>query len=499
MPGVRRSVVSFSLVAAAIVAAGAVFLATAEAAGPPARVTGFTGITLPDTRTAIARIPDRYAPIRQALGRGATPPDTQGAAGPSDLVEMVNGAYAFYRKDGTRVAAGSLSRFWTAAGIVNAARRPLIFDPVVQYDPLSRRFFAIAEDNSIGVTNPPLRPNRILLAVSRTSDPTRGWKGYAWPSNRAAIVGSERLWADQATLGFNRSGVFIAANTFSLGRSDFPPDKTMLLVIRKADLLAGVANGRVRITRFDRLRPSVTGVFVQPAIDLDGTGGASELVLSDLSARPAAKAGRFKATVITGSIDHPRLRTDLRPISVRSYAAPPTARQPGGPDNIDTGKSQSFFAPTLIIRDGSLWGVENVGYRGRVALRWFRLDAATKRLRQEGLVASPNLDCYYGSIAVADFARVVIGFTASGQGRFASSYAAIGRSRRGRTSFGIPRLLKAGVGSYDYRPGGARNRWGDYSATALDPGNARAVWTFQEFAAATDTWGTEISRIQPAP
>jgi hypothetical protein len=60
-------------------------------------------------------------------------------------------------------------------------------------------------------------------------------------------------------------------------------------------------------------------------------------------------------------------------------------------------------------------------------------------------------------------------------------------------------LLKAGVGSYDYRPGGARNRWGDYSATALDPGNARAVWTFQEFAAATDTWGTEISRIQPAP
>ena len=43
---------------------------------------------------------------------------------------------------------------------------------------------------------------------------------------------------------------------------------------------------------------------------------------------------------------------------------------------------------------------------------------------------------------------------------------------------------------------GNRNRWGDYSATAVDPVNDLDFWTLQEFASAIpDDWGTWWGRI----
>jgi hypothetical protein len=37
-------------------------------------------------------------------------------------------------------------------------------------------------------------------------------------------------------------------------------------------------------------------------------------------------------------------------------------------------------------------------------------------------------------------------------------------------------------GDWPYRSGGSRNRWGDYSATVIDPKNQKRFWTFQTYA-----------------
>ena len=42
------------------------------------------------------------------------------------------------------------------------------------------------------------------------------------------------------------------------------------------------------------------------------------------------------------------------------------------------------------------------------------------------------------------------------------------------TTFGSPILLKAGLATYDVTAFGAPNRWGDYSATRVDPADPRA-------------------------
>ena len=456
----------------------------------------FTGLTMADTLAEVTSIPDiaRYQQIKALAQRGLAPPDTIGAVGPHHIVEMTNGAYAVYDKTGARLASGALSTFWSAAGIAEIQQRPIVFDPVVQYDHSSQRWFALAEDNSFGTST---SANRILLAVSNSSDPRAGWKGYAWASNPPKTAPAEQLWADQATLGFNRDGVFIAANMFRLGRSDFPPDYTSIFAVPKEALLRGVPNEQLTITRFDRLDRTVTGYFLQPAIDPDDTSGA--VLLADLA--NVGLPGRFKILLLTGDIRSPRLDTGIAPLELHAYSRPPAARQPNSAEDIDTGDDQFILAPSLIVHNGSLWGVENIENNNHVALRWFEIDARTRALRQEGLIARPSLDFYYGSLAVNRFGDVVLGFNGSATDQFISSYAAIGQTRGGRTTFEIPILLKKGEATYAYKlsPNMRRNRWGDYSGSVVDPENPWSFWTFQEFVLKQDRWGTQIAQIQVGP
>ena len=60
-------------------------------------------------------------------------------------------------------------------------------------------------------------------------------------------------------------------------------------------------------------------------------------------------------------------------------------------------------------------------------------------------------------------------------------------------------LLKAGVADYQNIDNVGRNRWGDYSATMLDPDDPYLFWTIQEWVSATDIWSTQIVAIDLEP
>src|SRR5437773_5792661 len=60
-------------------------------------------------------------------------PDTMGAVGPFQVVELINGRYAVYRKsDHTLVQSSTLDQFWIDGGVTPANHA---FDPRVVYDP----------------------------------------------------------------------------------------------------------------------------------------------------------------------------------------------------------------------------------------------------------------------------------------------------------------------------------------------------------------------------
>ena len=151
--------------------------------------------------------------------------------------------------------------------------------------------------------------------------------------------------------------------------------------------------------------------------------------------------------------------------------------------------------------DGSIWAAHQTRVDGRLAVRWYEIDAATDILLQSGDLTHPTLDLSYPSIAVNQFDQVVIGMNGSSETDFMGAYAAVGETLGGVTTFGDPLLLQAGLADYErfhiYVPG--RNRWGDYSATVVDPSDPHRFWTFQEYVEAEDTYAVRITELILVP
>src|SRR5690349_15930815 len=72
---------------------------------------------------------------------GFYPPDSDGAIGPGQFVELVNGAYRVYDESGNILQQQSLNDFWMSAGVTPQGY-PV--DPRILYDPQSERWFAAA-------------------------------------------------------------------------------------------------------------------------------------------------------------------------------------------------------------------------------------------------------------------------------------------------------------------------------------------------------------------
>ncbi|MFI5460268.1 MAG: hypothetical protein ACHRXM_33035 [Isosphaerales bacterium] len=181
---------------------------------------------------------------------GYIPPDTQGAAGPTQLVETLNGTVSVFSKIGSLLSQTTLDSFFntalTAGGGGSVTSNS--FDPRIAYDEQSQRFFVAGDDNGGAA-------NSFLIAVSNSSDATAGWK--AWKVNSDP---SGADWMDFPTLGFNHDGVYLGGNMFPI--SGAGNAATDILVIPKADLVSGV--GVTHATLFADQDPSGTGFPSSP-------------------------------------------------------------------------------------------------------------------------------------------------------------------------------------------------------------------------------------------
>ena len=164
------------------------------------------------------------------------------------------------------------------------------------------------------------------------------------------------------------------------------------------------------------------------------------------------------------------------------HAAPPPARQPNDTDPGDAAETIENVAPRFVGNvfelGDSLWAVHAVqGSGANSALRWYQIDETANTVLQTGLINDVNRDFHEPTIAANDRGDVVIGYTCSGPTLAASVCVSVGQTTAGVTSFENPAILVSGAGPY-YRdfctptmanPCNERNRWGDYSATVIDP------------------------------
>ncbi|MDO8739577.1 MAG: fibronectin type III domain-containing protein [Candidatus Deferrimicrobium sp.] len=403
----------------------------------------------------------------------AIPPDTMGAVGPNHLVSFLNTEVGFFDKTGNKTnPMTTLQAFWlpliTSKSLPNDPQNPP-FDPKVLFDQHSGRFVAMTLDGQ------PPEKSWVLLARSNSSDPGQGWSQWAIPADN-------NLWADYPGLGVDANNIYLTTNMFDNGSLQDPTPSFHFIkvwVVPKAGLVAGQDPQNVTAMEnpFNFTGPLDGGPFSFQPSHVFGTPGDAYIVGEQYPAGSALRVGKI----------YPLPFVDLGTVGVSSY--PATYTLPVAPfDRIDTGDSR---IQNVVYRNGHLFTTHSVPNptSTKTIVRWYELSTAPLSRIQEGTISDPNRFYYYPSLAVNSTGDVAIGF--SGSSSSPAEYAgAYYTARRAADPAGVMQpvtLLKSGQASYYKDFGYGSNRWGDFSATVVDPADDTTFWTLQEIAY-TSVW-----------
>ena len=460
-----RSRISFTPLAAAALT----LLCAGTAAQAQTIIHNFAGLGLAETSVLNGF---RYAP-----------PDTNGAIGINNFVEFINGGYAVYDRNGARSAFTTDSQFWRNAGVSAALVNQGLSDTRVKYDPGSQRWFA-AEITTSSVSN------SVLLAVSKTSNPLDGWNSTSYN------VAGGSTFNDYPTLNIDANAVYIGSNDFTSSSGGFKG--VTLSSIPKSSLL-GVAPTTAGIATFTQANSAMG--FTPQGITNYGTGYTGSKVI----AVSATAFNKVQVTAINNTAAAGATLGATQVITVAHDGNGTLARQPNGSRIIDTlddrisGTVQQVgnrIYATNAFNDGNQGSNTAPGFN---SVHWMVIDATTGALLQEGLLQDASHDYFQPSIAANENGDVVIGYNKSGANMNISSFAAIGHTAAGVLSFTDDVLLAtSAVGNYTDGFNSPPSRWGDYSATMVDPTDSNVFWTIQELASDARNFGTQITAIRLA-
>lgn len=434
--------------------------AAAPAAAPEALRSVLPFGPSPPITESFAGLPDNNTRI---------PPDTHGAVGPNHLMITLNSEVRVSNRAGAIVVADrTLNAFWTPVGGGAGA-----FDPRVVYDPFANRWLTVACDDAR------VASSAILLGASRTGDPAGVWDLY----NVDADAG-DTLWADFPSIGFNSKWVVVQVNMFKVVDDTF--ERSHIYVFDRAALYAGSAPYT--------LIQDLNGFTQAPAVTYDMT--QNDLFLVE---EWNAGVGALRLSRISGAVGSEALFVVGFPIGPSWQFGPPVsdhAPQLGSATRIATNDAR---IQNHVYRNGSLWTTHTVfdsapGPDGRALVQWWQL-LPSASVVQSGRIDDPSGANFYAfpSIAVNKLGDAMLGFSCYAATRFASACYAFRKSTDAPGTFQDVATFKEGLAKYYKTFSGSVNRWGDYSATAVDPLNDVDLWTIQEYAATPvgpDRWGT---------
>ena len=431
------------------------------------------------------------------VGFCTAPPDVAVAAGPTQVVEMVNCSVSIWDK-----ASGSLigTPIHADAFFPRSSSAFRVSDPRVLYDAIAGRWIASAMGSDS------LDNGEVYLAMSATGDPAGTWNKYRVAENTARVL------YDQPRLGVVDDKVIVAWDDYQNGASFI---RSEVLVAEKADMIDNLPTVRTA-------RPTLpVDVFAPvPAHALSGTT-TGYLVYNDAAGGSPA-VGVIRVTGTPAGVGPAAVGVARSFVTVRGDTYPPAADQSGAPGSIDTGDDRLLNA---VWKNEKLWGGATVECRPagdtttRPCARLYQLSAPTTgfpAVLQDFDVGRPGAGLIYPVPTINGHDDMILSASLASSTTFVSAVAGGQLSNEARALEPLV-TVKAGVASYDetqcYGPG--PSRWGDYSSAAVDPVTPLVVWTAAEYAgvhtAATQqscNWGTAampvtfaapaVSSISPA-
>jgi hypothetical protein len=475
----------------------------------PARLGGSAAAPLPDVIAAPSvSFDEPMAPSTtvgfRALGdnNAAIPPDTHGAVGPTELMTTLNTQVRRQDRNGNPVGSLlSLYGFWLTAGVSPSAPPNGPFDPRVHFDPEAGRWVTVACQAAAN------QNSALLVAVSTGSTPS-AW--YAWkiPADPANLPASG-VWFDYPNVGFNRKWIVVQVNVFTY---TVPPTsnnfvESRIYVFDKSLLYQGLPSTPTVIIP----APLTYGATQVPAQTYDFL--ADELYLMQRWNPNVSGTGYLRLYQLSGDVGAEALTPLGFPAAPAwsESAAGMADFAPQGPscgaNKIQTNDSR---IQNVVQRNGRLWATHTVFYPAggtptRASVQWWQV-ATDATVLQTGLVDEPGNTRFYAfpSIAVNKDEDALLGFSSFSASEAASAGYTFRLAGDPPGTMQAPRVLKAGEACYYKAPTG-RNRWGDFSATQVDPLDDTNMWTIQEYAASTDVnnapatnvWSTWWGMVEP--
>jgi hypothetical protein len=425
---------------------------------------------------------------RRVLGFAFVPPDTNGAVGASQYVQMVNVTIAVYgKRDGALLLGPApIHSLWNGfGGLCENGGTSSTFkdggDPVVLYDHLANRWLVSQLQYDETFTH-----NAQCIAISTTSDATGTYNRYEYD------FGAN--FPDYPKFGIWPDGYYNAIDVFP-GRSFAG---AQACAFDRAAMLAGAPAAAICFQQ----PPSASSLL--PA-DLDGStlppaGAPNYFVgLADAShlnlykfhadfANPARST--FSAPTPVAVADYNEICA--RATTVACIAEPePGEKVDGLSDRVMFRLAYRNFGDheSLVVNHTVLGGLLG-------GVRWYEIrnPGSAPTVYQQATVVDPNANFWLGSIAMDRAGDLALGFNSMSHDQFSNIYVA-GRppSQPLGKMFG-PLVLATGSGVQS----SSFKRWGDYSSMTVDPKDDCTFWYTQEYYIATGSfnWATRVGAFK---
>jgi hypothetical protein len=421
---------------------------------------------------------------RDLFGFAFVPPDTNGAVGATQFVQVVNVTIAVYDKKNGALQLGpaAIHSLWSGfGGLCEFGGGTPTFadggDPIVLYDHLAGRWLVSQLQYNTSYTD-----NAECVAISTSSDATGSYNRYEFDfGSNFPDYPKFAVWPDGYYNSINVFGPksFLGAEACAFDRNA---------------MLAGTAAAAI--------------CFQQPPT-------VSSLLPSDLDGRtlpPAGAANYYVGLADATHLNFFRFHADFSNPAKASFSGPtlipvaPFSEICGGSSCIPqppTGEKVDALSDRVMFRlayrnfgDHESLVVNHTVQGGPLgAVRWYELrNPSAPVVYQQSTLFDPFNNYWLGSIAMDKGGNMALGFSASSKNLFPSVYVAGRKASDVAGAMFGPLVIINGSGVQQT----SFHRWGDYSSMSVDPANDCTFWYTNEYYATSGSfnWSTRIGSFK---
>jgi PKD repeat protein len=414
------------------------------------------------------------------------PPDANGTAGPLYYMQTINTVYAIYNKTTGAIVAGPTNMNQLFSGVPGANCND--GDPLVLFDEQANRW--LAAELSICGSN-----DRMLVAVSQTSDPTGSWHKYSFDVADMPDYEKFGIWQDGYYMGTNNG----------TGND--------IYVFERSEMLNG---GTAQFVGFNNpWRPTtIDGFMCVPPVDNDGAfAQAGEPGLFITINDDAIAGGSDQLWIYELDVDWNTLSNStfdrVQQLNVTAFDSNfgntwDNIRQPGTSQRLDgipmiimnRPQYRNFGSYETIVCCHTV----DLDATNHAGIRWYELRRTSGdwSVRQSGTFGPDEHNRWMGSVSLNGNNEIGLAYSISSTsvypgirycGQSSSEYAA---------GTGVLDIEEAVIQTGAHSQTGI-NRWGDYADLSVDPDNDHTFWFTSQYVGSGGARLTKISSFEFTP